>query len=103
MSLCSREVFRKLAEKGVVYCLGNGQRFLERAGEEKGRGEVRPKTANESRMSSVCVAMSSSSQVHRLKGAFTNKRVCAPKSYLFLSIWKSCTDKRYYLYLHISF
>lgn len=63
MGLCGREVFPpKLVEKGVIYCLGNRQRFLETAREEKGRGEEHPKTANESRMSSVCVAVSSSSR-----------------------------------------
>lgn len=44
----------KIVEKWVIYCLGNTQRFLEGAGGENRRGEVCPKTANESRISSVC-------------------------------------------------
>lgn len=44
----------EIVERQVIYCLGNTQRVLEVAGRENRTSKVCPKTANESRISSVC-------------------------------------------------
>lgn len=91
----------KIIEKCIIYCLGNTQRFLERAGGEKGRGKVCPKQLMNPGFLVSAVVLSFSSQVHILKGEFNNKRVCAPKSYTFPFSCTKWTNKICYLYLHI--